>query len=941
MTTPQTGTTSAYQEHFTWTTNRDSTLTTAFWGTSAPPGNPEGNTPTNSYLTGLNEFGAGTDGILSTSYGTWSYTYVSPPGAYYYLQNFPRSSDSSTKTIWEWSSITIPSGYGLQFTGTKPITFKCQGATTISGVIFANGKNGTQGSATTSSMSSMPAGGSGVAGGGQGGGHTSFTAWSGPTNGADGTGGDGVVGGSGAGKYGKGYTWSGPNDSQTRPARTARRAAAAAATVRPVARAGPAGPPGASPGRRLGVGHKRAHQRRGAGRGRRVRRRRHGADDSTQYYVYGGTGGGGGGSFFLNCAGTLTLASTGLIEMKGGNGGNTYYAYTNSSYTWYINSGGGGGGSGGAVKPPRRPSTSRARSTCPAVSGGGVPLRLEQHRRKGRRRPHRAGHQQDGVDGLRRRERRLGGDLVQHDGHHRLDGQLRHHGEHRQRPVRGHGDDLAEHPDHRLQHERLLVLREEIHGDLGGHAAGDRDEAVRRLRVGQHRRSGSIQNIGGNGPARTDSSNYNSYDYGYYYWKIRYQWTYSYGLPYMDPFPGPGGAGGGRGGTNGADRNTWSGYYTETYGPFYYHSYLPQAMAGYGYNGSSSGVGGGTGGYPRSTATTTDPTTATCSAALAPAATPRARARPAGTRRRQATTAEHPAPRRARATSSPTRPWPSTACTAGRAAAAAPAAAPGPGTAPRITWGTGLGGGGGGGAVGICCAGSVNLAGMIDVQGGAGGYWVYPGTSNSYSGLLLHELLHEPGYMAGPGGGGGGGNIKIHGAGGITISGASLNAAGGIGGKVGNMLTSAQGSGYLFGQGGDGGLGGIRLTAPTTPTIPDMQLDPSKYVTGGGTVGTGAFALSDTGVTTWQDGGAVAPQYTSLTWTTTTHARVYVQGAQSRQDNGLVDTTNVTAWTEYASGAAPSIMNGYRYFRIKLVLQMVTGTYPMVDYVLLNWQYAY
>jgi len=231
--------------------------------------------------------------------------------------------------------------------------------------------------------------------------------------------------------------------------------------------------------------------------------------------------------------------------------------------------------------------------------------------------------------------------------------------------------------------------------------------------------------------------------------------------------------------------------------------------------------------------------------------------------------------------------------------------------------GQGTGGGGGGGAVAIAAKGDMTVAGGIDVHGGLGGSWGY---SSFYT------------TKAGGGGGGGGGNVLLHADGKMTVSGPVINASGGAGGFTRNYTYT-----YYYTTGGAGGKGAIRLTGKTTPKTPALSLDPSKIILGkGGSVGSASLSLSDTAVSKWLDGGSLAPYFTSLTSTGTGVAQLLIQGAHTAPSTDSADENNATGWMNSSNLGA---LDGYRWFRFKVVLTTVSGSYPSVTNVTVGWSY--
>jgi hypothetical protein len=236
----------------------------------------------------------------------------------------------------------------------------------------------------------------------------------------------------------------------------------------------------------------------------------------------------------------------------------------------------------------------------------------------------------------------------------------------------------------------------------------------------------------------------------------------------------------------------------------------------------------------------------------------------------------------------------------------------------------GAGGGAGGGGIGIAAKGKVNLAGAIEVNGGNGGGYHY-----AYYGMF-----------GGPGGAGSGGILAVHSEAGITFTLPVLSANGGIGGTT--TYYSYTYTYYRHGIGGDGGLGGILVTQPSSlgkPVLPNVKLDPSRLLLGtGGTVGGKSFAVSDTAASIWIDSGAITPH--SFVWSAVGDGigTVYLEGAQSHPATGDVDTDNTTGWQEVGTGGT-TVLNGYRYYRFKILLAATSSGFPKVDSFKVEWKY--
>jgi hypothetical protein len=237
--------------------------------------------------------------------------------------------------------------------------------------------------------------------------------------------------------------------------------------------------------------------------------------------------------------------------------------------------------------------------------------------------------------------------------------------------------------------------------------------------------------------------------------------------------------------------------------------------------------------------------------------------------------------------------------------------------------GAGAGGGGGGGGVGIIADGTVNLGGTYLLNGGEGGGQIY--YTAAYSGA---------------GGGGSGGNLYVHSGKGVSFSGPVINTGGGLGGWN-KMYTYT--SYAVTAYGGDGGPGAMRFTQPASlgaPELPGVSLDPTKFVLGGGSLSAGPLNLSTDAVSIYIDTVAFAPK--NFEWEASGNdaiAEFYLQGAQSHPLTGEPDPSNVTAWIKLGSGTVTTALNGYRYFRFKVVLQPVLKEFPEIDSVTIYWQY--
>jgi hypothetical protein len=242
----------------------------------------------------------------------------------------------------------------------------------------------------------------------------------------------------------------------------------------------------------------------------------------------------------------------------------------------------------------------------------------------------------------------------------------------------------------------------------------------------------------------------------------------------------------------------------------------------------------------------------------------------------------------------------------------------------QYPYGTGSGGGGGGGGIGICAAGTVKLGGTWLLGGGDGGGLIYS-TNSAYSGA---------------GGAGSGGNLLVHSAKGITFAGPVIDTGGGLGGytKIYTYATYPDTT-----TGGDGGPGAMRFTQPVAlgaPELPQISLDPTNFNLDGGSISAGALALSTDAVSKFYDSVVLAPK--NFRWSAVNNgsiAEFYLQGAQSNPLTGLADTSNTSAWVKLGSGTTTSVLNGYRFYRFKVILQPTLGEYPEVDSVTVYWQY--
>ncbi|MCU0726662.1 MAG: hypothetical protein MUE73_12890 [Planctomycetes bacterium] len=676
---------------------------------------------------------------------------------------------------------------------------------------------------------------------------------------------------------------------------------------------------------------------------------------STVYFYIPGTGGGGGGAFRMYCQGKLTLGATGMIDMSGGAGGYGY-GYVASSNTTYgfVNSGAGGGGAGGSVH-----------LICPDldlqgiidVRGGAGGVSYDAY------------YGQYGPDSQTWGGQGSGGRLAISSGKNVwLAAYAAAATGSATISISTAGtSDWTISADTTMNTDTGTYTLDPSTSpaySVPGWNSTEKAAYVRHLTVNQGTKltvrgskaflvyaSGNVAingTIDARGGGFLDTAYSGGIGSGYgdstsSYWMCRATFTYTYNNfhLYLDPRGGPGGPGGGQGGANGAKDMGYGTSYSN--GIRYYMTSLPNAEAGYGYNGTSGGAGGGGGGLPDTSPSLYS--TYYYHYGLSGAG--------AG----------------GNSVGKGTNGWNNTcnyssytlSGTSGTASASqisvtslsfsnVPGGGGGGGgafagyiysTSTRYIYGRWAGcGGGGGGNVSIGAAGSITLNGTIDAQGGNGRSWFYyASASSSYPVSSMYAYYSAYYINQGAGGGGGGGNLRLHAQGGVTVgASASVNLAGGLGGRgAANPFTTD--NNYTYNKAGNGGKGGLYLTAPTAPTLPELALDPTKIQVGlGGELTTPPAQLMDTGVTTWIDSGAAAPNYTSMTWYPTSDAIAYIQGAHSQYTTGAANTATATAWIPVPSGSAPAI-DGYRFFRIKLVLQLKSPL-PALDYVTVNHSYT-
>ena len=520
------------------------------------------------------------------------------------------------------------------------------------------------------------------------------------------------------------------------------------------------------------------------------------------YFFYGGSGGGGGGAFSLVSLGKLTLASSGSIQAKGGNGGNGYYTYPNSS-VWYLHSGAGGGGAGGCVKLVSADLS--ILGTIDVRGGTGGPMTYASGSYSAF---NNGGNGGDGRVVISTSKSlwmanygaiSTGAATVSCSTSGTSDWSIA-------QSITLNTDtgtytvDPSTSPSYSAtgysSSAKVFYVRDfKISAGYTLTVKGSKPFIVYASRDVDI--AGTIRARGGSGQTMTSTA-YNSYDYnGTSYWICRSTWTYtSGGYPWMDPTPGAGGPGGGQGGTNAAESSGYSALYY-SYGTCYTRmggaSALPASgNPGYGYDGTSSGLGGGKGGYPASTYVPTS-TTGYLVYVLPGAGA-------GGNSCTQGKDGYNNTMAYGGSTYGGTSGKASTSTISiSTLDFAYPYGGAGGGASGfggdsyysssgvisyNIIWGTyGKGGGGGGGFVGICAANTLKLSGGIDVAGGTGASTIWPGSDSYPASSAYSYYSSNPNPNSGASGGGGGGNIRLHAANGVTFSGIStMNAGGGAGG---------------------------------------------------------------------------------------------------------------------------------------------------------------
>jgi hypothetical protein len=237
--------------------------------------------------------------------------------------------------------------------------------------------------------------------------------------------------------------------------------------------------------------------------------------------------------------------------------------------------------------------------------------------------------------------------------------------------------------------------------------------------------------------------------------------------------------------------------------------------------------------------------------------------------------------------------------------------------------GGGCAGGGGGGAVGICAKGTIHLGGLVDVRGGSGG---------SYVSTYYYYC------MDGSGGGGGGGNVRLHSQTGFTFGSPEFDCSGGLGGRTESTYSSYQ---WVSTRGGAGGKGGLHVTAPTTPTLPEVnpELPSGLLILGdGGKFKWGFISVRDTAVSTWMTTGTLLPEYHANTMGSSGNGLkdLLIQGALVDPATGDADPDTATDWVDAFDATDVTKLKGYMFFRFKVVLE---APLPKVDSVTIGYKY--
>jgi Kelch motif protein len=886
--------TAQLSEGFSNSTNCDTTLTTAWWGTTIPAGSTSVDPNAQSgYLKGLFDYGGGTLGALTSS--------------------TTLSASSATNNTFDYTYVNLPYGYTISLRGDYPIKIRVQGDVTINGTIDGYGRYGADGRYRTSASSFYaPRGGAGYAGGGEGGGYQYFQYSSGftsPARGADGWPARGFT--TGQGKGGSSYRYTsymtcfpggggGGGHAQKgedgdlggyRSTKFTIPGYGGAAYGSKTLANGPEG----------GAG--------GASGGHYVY--------SNYYLFYGSRGGGGGGGLGIYCPGTMTFGSNARVLLHGGDGG-VYYFYTGYGYT---HNGLGGGGAGGSLDLLAEDYNISPTAELDLRGGrGGTWFQGESQRYNNMGGDGSGGRlviasgvapTTIGVNGAFT----TGVSTVSVGGSSPTNWSVTSNTVvDTDKPPAGVGWDASS-GEFRVNN---FTVAAGVILDVKG------SKPLKVIASGNVDISGMIRSNGVDGNQhRYTATVYSNQSYWHIFmgdWNDQYSYTYYWP---GNGYAAPGGAGGGQGGEVSNYTSSMT-RYTHTYSYYYHFPNFPAATDGYGWDGKLSGKGagrggkavsrryssyyyyyyggagaGGTGGEPGADGWSNYSSSY-------------GGGTPGGARYADLIDLSSLTP---------------STITGG--------AGGGGGVVGgrRYTYTTGYKypygafggqGGGGGGGVGIAARGTIKLAGAIVAAGGKGGDWMY-----YYS------------HHTGAGGGGSGGNVLLHTNTGFDFDGGVIDVAGGRGGiNKYYTYTSTSYYSYVGSRGGEGGRGAVRLTSSVSNPSPQLPLDGDVIKIGNGSVVTKVVIPPRSAYSKWMDTAAFVPK--NFYWSYSGNAGIgaaYLQGAQSDPNTGLVDTGTTTAWVNLSSGSSTTILDGYRFFRFRIELKGVSGTYPTIDTFTAHWQY--
>ena len=314
--------TASFSESFDNDTNKDTTATTALWNATGFTG----------MLTGLRDGGTGADGTPSADSTVGN------------VLTF------SSKSTWNFTSLTIPSTKTWRFTGTganAAVNILVTGDVDIAGILDVSGGDGigTENQHTTSASyvytmkysgyqstgANAFAGGAAVAGGGAGAASVFQSAGKAGTAGVGGV----ATSAGGAGAKGGSYQGGGGGAGHAQAGQAGGKYSSS--TSSSYGNGGVAGNSYGSTTFSTGI-----TAGSGGGSGGSWGSVYYSYDSNGYYYFHtvGGSGGGGGGAVKVVSNGAFTLRGSGVIDASGGDGGNGWaYGY----------GGGGGAGSGGGV----------------------------------------------------------------------------------------------------------------------------------------------------------------------------------------------------------------------------------------------------------------------------------------------------------------------------------------------------------------------------------------------------------------------------------------------------------------------------------------------------------------------------------------------------------------------------------------------------------------